>query len=338
MEKILRKLFEEETLSEYESREVLHEIASGKHNHAHIASFLTVYLMRAITVNELKGFRQALLDLAVKIDLSEFNTIDLCGTGGDEKNTFNVSTAASFVVAGTGQKVAKHGNYGVSSISGSSNMLEHFGYRFSNNEDELKKQIDKANICFLHAPLFHPAMKAVAPVRKELKMKTIFNLLGPLVNPSQPQNQLTGVYSYFVLDLYSDLLKTTDIQHSIVHSVDGYDEISLTSAAEIIQNGKYRAYTPEELKMDKISPADISGGKSVQESGDIFLTILEGKGTQAQSNVVLANAAVALMTAQKLSYDQSLEEVNDSLLGGKALTSFNTLIELSKHEHSGSHN
>ena len=337
MEKFLKRLFEEETLSKKESKEIIHEIASGKHNHAHIASFLTVYLMRSITVDELSGFRDALLDLALQIDLSDFNTVDLCGTGGDSKNTFNISTAASFVTAGSGQKVAKHGNYGVSSVSGSSNMLEHFGYSFTNNESALKRQIDKANICFLHAPLFHPAMKTVAPVRKELRMKTFFNLLGPLVNPAQPHSQLTGVYSYFVLDLYSDLFKQTNIKHSIVHSVDGYDEISLTSAAEVIQNNKYKVYNPEDLGLKQYKAQDLFGGNKVADSADIFISVLEGKGSEAQTNVVLVNAAFALMTAQDISFENAFEKAKESLFGGNALKSFKTLIELSRHEYSGSH-
>jgi len=337
MNNLLRRLYDLETLSESESYEILTEIAKGKHNHAHIASFLSVFLIRSVTVKELKGFRQALLDLAVKLDLSGFNTVDLCGTGGDGKNTFNISTLASFVVAGTGQKVAKHGNYGASSVSGSSNMLENFGYRFTNDQSSLKRQIDKANICFLHAPLFHPAMKKIAPVRKEMQMKTIFNLLGPLVNPSSPQSQLAGVYSYFVLDLYADLFKDTNIQHTVVHSVDGYDEISLTAAAEIIQDGQYRAYSPEELSMPKYKPAELSGGNTIEDAAKIFISVLEGKGTEAQMNVVLVNAAFALMTAQSISFDAALEKAKESLFGGSALSCFKTLIELSNHEHYGNH-
>ena len=291
MKTILNKLFDQQRLTKKESKEVLIEIATKKFNEAHLASFLTVFMMRPISVNELAGFREALLELAVKIDLSEFNTIDLCGTGGDGKDTFNISTLTSFIVAGTGNKVAKHGNYSASSISGSSNMLEYLGYKFTNNEDVLKTQIDKANICFLHAPLFHPALKAVGPVRKELGMRTFFNMLGPLVNPSNPQNQMVGVFNLEVARVYNYLLQDTSQNYAIVHSIDGYDEISLTSSFKLFTKNNEQLIVPEDLGFDRLKQSDIFGGKSVAESAKIFSSILNGKGTESQNNVVLTNTA-----------------------------------------------
>ena len=259
MKTILNKLFDQQQLTKVEAEEVLIQIASEKYNHAQLASFLTVFMMRPISVGELAGFRQALLELAVKINLSEFNTIDLCGTGGDGKNTFNISTLTSFIVAGTGNKVAKHGNYGVSSVSGSSNMLEYLGYKFTNNEDVLKSQIDKTNICFLHAPLFHPAMKAVGPVRKELGMKTFFNMLGPLVNPAQPNHRSVGVFNLKIARLYQYLHEDLDKKYSIIHALDGYDEISLTSSFKIHTNTSDQLLVPEDIGLKKLKPLEIIG-------------------------------------------------------------------------------
>ena len=233
MKKILNRLTQYETLTEKESRNIIIEISEGKLNTSEISSFLTIFMIRNITIEELNGFRKALIELSLKIDLNEFDPIDLCGTGGDEKDTFNISTLASFVTAGSGVKVAKHGNYGVSSSCGSSNVLEHLGLKFNNDSDKIKRAVDKANICFLHAPLFHPAMKNVAPVRKELGLKTFFNMLGPMVNPSMPKKQIVGVYSLELARIYNYLYQTTDINYNIIHSIDGYDEISLTKGTKI---------------------------------------------------------------------------------------------------------
>lgn len=327
MKAILNKLFEQQQLSKTEAKEVLIQMANEKYNASQMASFLTVYLMRPISVKELAGFREALLELAVKIDLSEFNTIDLCGTGGDGKNTFNISTLTSFIVAGTGNKVAKHGNYGVSSVSGSSNMLEYLGYKFTNNEDELKSQIDKANICFLHAPLFHPAMKAVGPIRKELGVKTFFNMLGPLVNPSNPQNQLVGVFNLEVARIYNYLLQETSKNYGIVFSLDGYDEISLTSNFKLFTKGNEQLISPQDLGLKRLEQSEIFGGDSVEEAAKIFISILDGKGTEAQNNAVLANAAFALKTFDvSKSFETAFEEAKDSLLGLKAKKSLKKLI------------
>ena len=328
MKNILNKLFEHQTLTKEEAKEVLIQIAAEKFNQAHLASFLTVFMMRSITVAELAGFREALLELAIRVDLSDFNTIDLCGTGGDGKNTFNISTLTSFVVAGTGNKVAKHGNYSVSSASGSSNMLEYLGYEFTNDESVLKRQLEKANICFLHAPLFHPAMKAVGPVRRELGLKTFFNMLGPLVNPSQPQNQLVGVFNLEVARLYNYLLQDTDLNYGVLYALDGYDEISLTSPFKLFTKAAEKTITPEELGLKRLEQSDIFGGNSVPEAAEIFKSILDGNGNEAQNNVVLANAAFALKTLDaSKSFETAFEEAKDSLLGLKAKKSLELLVK-----------
>jgi len=327
MKTILSKLIEQQYLTKAEASEVLVQIANNSYNASQMAAFLTVFMMRPISVEELSGFQEALLDLAVKVDLSEFNTIDLCGTGGDGKNTFNISTLTSFIVAGTGNKVAKHGNYGVSSVSGSSNMLEFLGYKFTNDEAVLKRQMERANICFLHAPLFHPAMKAVGPVRKELGVKTFFNMLGPLVNPSRPQNQMVGVFNLEVARIYNYLLQKTATNYGIVYSLDGYDEIALTSGFKLFTKENEQLITPEELGLKRLNQSDIFGGNTVKEAAEIFSSILNGEGTEAQNNAVLANAAFALKIIDKnKSFETAFEEAKDSLFGLKAKESLHKLV------------
>jgi anthranilate phosphoribosyltransferase len=328
MKKILEQLFDNKQLSYETAKETLTNIGQAKYNQSQVAAFLTVFLMRSISLGELAGFRDALLDLCVKIDLSEFNTIDLCGTGGDGKDTFNISTLSAFVVAGAGYKVAKHGNYGVSSGCGSSNVLEYFGYKFTNDQDTIKKSIDNAGICFLHAPLFHPAMKNVGPIRRELQIKTIFNILGPMVNPSFPKNQIVGVYNLEIARLYAYLYQKLDSNFSIIHSLDGYDEISLTGNFKILSNKKDEILSPEDLGFSKISPETIKSGGSIEEAANIFKSILEGKGTIEQNNVVLANSALAIQCiSQNPNFEGSLQEAKDSLFGGKALKALKKLVE-----------
>ena len=329
MKEILKHLFEYKTLTQSEAREVLKNIASGKYNDTQIAVFLSVYQMRTITLQELLGFRQALKDLSITVDLSEFNTIDLCGTGGDGKNTFNISTLTSFVVAGAGQKVAKHGNYGVSSTCGSSNVLEHFGYKFSNDRDKLRTELDKAGICFLHAPLFNPAMKHVAPVRKQLGLKTFFNILGPMINPSSPQNQMVGVYNLELARMYGYVYQNTDVEYSIIHSLDGYDEISLTSPFKLISRHREEIIEPGKMNLTNLLPEQIQGGKDVQESAVIFFDILNGRGSDAQKQVVSANAGTALQLVNPTqSLVECVEIAMSSLESGKAGAAFSKLIEL----------
>ena len=329
MKNILNRLINHETLSLEEAKSTLLNISNGSYNQSQIASFLTVYMMRAITVDELTGFRDALLEMCIKVDLSDYNTIDVCGTGGDGKDTFNISTLSSFVVAGAGIKVAKHGNYGVSSISGSSNVMESLGVKLSSNDDFLKKCIDKAGICVLHAPLFHPAMKNVGQIRKDLSVKTFFNMLGPMVNPSFPKNQLVGVFNLEIARMYAYLYQKTDVNFTILHSLDGYDEISLTGSTKIIKNDKEGMFNPSDFGLTVLSQKEIEGGKTVDDSAKIFKNIITGNGTLAQQNVVCANAAIAISTASNCTSIEGFELAKESLLSGKALQSLSTLINLS---------
>jgi len=327
MKETLQYLFDHKTLDKSDAKLILRNMAEGKYNDAEIAAFISVYLMRSITVDELSGFRDALLELCNPVDLSEFNTIDVCGTGGDEKNTFNISTLAAFVVAGAGEKVAKHGNYSVSSACGSSNVLEYFGYRFSNDADKLKRELDRTHITFLHAPLFNPAMKNVAPVRRSLRIKTFFNMLGPMVNPSFPQNQLIGVFSLDVARLYNYLYQESSKQYSIVHSLDGYDEISLTGPFRALTRQTERTYTPGDLGFGITSAADIHGGETVEQAATIFLRILEGNGTESQEQVVIANAAMALHCMnESVDLRHCIQRASQSLNSGRALRLFKQLV------------
>ena len=329
MKKILQYLFEHKTLSREQAKEVLVNIGKSVYNEHEITAFMTVYLMRSITINELQGFRDALLELCVPVDLNEFDTIDIVGTGGDGKNTFNISTLSCFIVAGTGQKVAKHGNYGASSISGASNVMEQVGYKFKNDTERLKKEIDKANICFLHAPLFHPALKTVGPIRKNLAMRTFFNMLGPMVNPAHPKFQLVGVFSLEMARIYNYLLQQTEKSFTIIHGLDGYDEISLTNDTKVITNEGEKIKTPEELGKRMVEPHDIQGGATVEEAAKIFLKILNGEGTWAQNAVVLANAAMALhCTGNYKNYEDAFEGAIESLESGNAKNSLDKLISL----------
>ena len=328
MKQILNRLINKETLSSSEAKSILIDISNSKYNEAQLVSFLTVFLMRQLTVDEFVGFREALLELSIKVDFGGAESIDLVGTGGDGMDSFNISTLSSFVVAGAGYKVTKHGNYGSSSISGSSNVLEHLGYKFTNNVDLLKKQLDEANISFLHAPLFHPALKAVGSVRKQLGLRTIFNLLGPVVNPSKPQHQLLGVYSKEIGELYSEMLKTVNVNYSIVNSVDGYDEISLTSDFHLFSDGVYSLVNPESLGFTKVKQEEIHGGDSIASAGKIFINVLEGKGTDAQNNVVLVNSAYAIKTISGKSFEESLELAKSSLFEGGAKRTFKKLVSI----------
>lgn len=327
MKKILNHLFENRTFNREEAYEILTNITSEKYNSSQIAAFLTAYNMRSIRDVELEGFRDAMYDLCLKIDFSDYELIDLCGTGGDGKNTFNISTLASFIVAGAGYKVAKHGNYGVSSGCGSSNVMEYLGYRFSNDPKELYRALDQANITFLHAPLFHPAMKTVAPIRRELGSKTFFNMLGPLVNPANPKYQSVGVFSLELARLYGYIYQKTDKQFSILHALDGYDEISLTGDFKLVNNLAEQIITLKDLGIDAIKPEQISGGDTVEEAATVFKNILEGEGTKAQNQVVLANAALAIQTFDMTKdFTECYEEAEESLISKRALNSLKALI------------
>lgn len=330
MKTTLNRLINHEILTKEESKTILVNISKGQYNTSQIAAFLTVYMMRRITIEELAGFREALLELCIPVDFSQYNTIDLCGTGGDGKNTFNISTLASFITAGAGIKVAKHGNYGVSSISGSSNVMESLGIKLSADNDFLQKSMDQANIAILHAPLFHPAMKNVGPIRKELGVKTFFNMLGPMVNPSFPKNQLVGVFSLELARMYSYLYQNTDTNFCILHGLDGFDEISLTDETKIISRTTETILKPSSFNLEKQLLEDIKGGETIEGSAAIFYSVISGKGTTSQNNVVLANAGLAIATIEKTSVLEGFEKAKESLFSGKALEKLNKLQELSK--------
>ncbi|NML23384.1 anthranilate phosphoribosyltransferase [Pseudoflavitalea sp. G-6-1-2] len=329
MKKILELLFAHKSLSRAAAKEALVNIGKGMYNEHEVTAFMTVYLMRSITIEELQGFRDALLELCVPVDLNGHETIDIVGTGGDGKNTFNISTLSCFIVAGTGQKVAKHGNYGASSISGASNVMEQLGYKFKSDKDSLKREVEETNICFLHAPLFHPALKTVGPIRKNLGIRTFFNMLGPMANPASPKFQLVGVYSLEMARIYNYLLQQSGTAFTIIHGLDGYDEISLTNDTKVITNKGEQIMTPEQLGKRAVTPADIYGGNSVEEAAKLFVKILKGEGSWAQHAVVLANAAMALhCTGTHKTYDQAYAAAVESLESGKAYSTFQKLIAL----------
>ena len=314
------------SLSKETARQVLVELTSGKYNPSQTTAFMTVYMMRSITVDELQGFRDAMLELCIPARFDQ-PVMDVCGTGGDGKNTFNMSTLSSFVVAAAGQPVAKHGNYGVSSACGSSNLLEYFGYKFTNDIDELKRSLDRANICFMHAPLFHPAMKNVAPIRKELGVKTFFNMLGPMVNPSFPKRQLVGVFSLELARQYGYLYQNTDKDFVILHSLEGYDEVSLTGPFKFFFNDGERIAEPRELGLPDLKYDDIKGGNTVEESAKVFINVLEGKGTKAQNSAVIANAGMAIFAGhQSEGIKKAVDRAREALESGKALTAFKKLL------------
>ena len=329
MKNVLNRLINHEQLDKTEARNVLVAISEGRYNASQIASFITVYMMRSIGLEELEGFRDALLELCVPLDVSDYNTIDLCGTGGDGKNTFNISTLASFVTAGAGVQVTKHGNYGVSSISGSSNVMEQLGIRFSNDSDFLKRCLDEAGICVLHAPLFHPAMKNVAPIRRELGVKTFFNMLGPMVNPAFPKNQLVGVFNLELARMYGYLYQKQRKNFTVLHAMDGYDEVSLTGPVKMISNASERVLNANDFGVNTIKQSDIYGGETVEASAQIFQKILNGQGTEPQNNVVCANAGLAIATATKCTVQEGFNKAKLSLESGNALKALTTLQALS---------
>lgn len=329
MKKILERLFRHQLLSRSEAKNVMINIAQGNYTDTEIASFTTVYLMRSISLGELSGFRDALKELVVPLNLGDYDLLDIVGTGGDGKNTFNISTLSCFIVAGAGQLVSKHGNYGATSITGSSNVMELLGYHFSTNGEKLMKELKEANICFMHAPVFHPALKVVAPVRKNLGVRTFFNMLGPLVNPASPRSQMIGVSNPEIGRIYSYLLQDSEINFSIIHSMDGYDEISLTSDCKVISKNGEHIYGAYELGKRSVSQTDIFGGTTPEESAKLFVNILKGKGTWAQNAVVIANAAMGLFTTGKFGiYDECYAQCVQSFESGKAFEKFEKLMSI----------
>jgi anthranilate phosphoribosyltransferase len=331
MKKILQYLFEYKTLSREQAKEILISISGNQYSDTEVTAFITVFLMRSITIEELQGFRDALLELCVKVDLNGHKVIDIVGTGGDGKNTFNISTLACFIAAGAGHKVAKHGNYGATSVSGASNVMEQLGYKFKSDPGQLKQELEEANICFLHAPVFHPALKTVGPIRKNLGLRTFFNMLGPMVNPAAPAYQLVGVYSLEMARIYNYLLQQTGNAFTIIHGLDGYDEISLTNDTKVITNKGEQIFTPEYLGKRLVSPQDIYGGNTTEEAARIFKTVIKGEGSWAQNAVVLANAAMALYcTGEYSRYEDAYAAAVESLESGKAYQALQTLINLQK--------
>ncbi len=328
MKAILNELYQHKQLTRTEAKQIFFDIAEQKYNDIQISSFLTVFMMRPIALAELQGFRDALLALCVKIDLEGRHTIDIVGTGGDGKDTFNISTLSAFVVAGAGYPVTKHGSYASSSASGSSDVLLHLGYEFTNQRDKLLQQLDRANICFFHAPLFHPAMKAVVPVRKQLKVKTFFNMLGPLVNPAQPTYQLFGVFSLELARMYHYILQQSDKQFGIVYAMDGYDEVSLTSPFQLRTNQGERLLSPMDLQKPFYSPSAIYGGGTIESAGKIFLDVLQNQATTAQKDVVIANAAIAIHCIRpEQTLTDCIAEATTSLESGAALSCFKKLVK-----------
>ena len=328
MKQILNDLIRHQHLSKDDAKSAMLSIGKGDVNPAQMAAFISVYMMRCITVAELQGFREALLEMCLNTDLSEYNPIDIVGTGGDGKDTFNISTLSCFVVAGAGIKVSKHGNYAVSSNCGSSNVLESLGYTFTNKKDILRKQLEEANFCMLHAPLFHPALKNVAPVRKELGMKTIFNMLGPLVNPSFPTHHMLGTFSMDLARLYSYIHQTLNNSYSIVYALDGYDEISLTGPFKVFSNQMERVIEPDDLSLHTWKPEELYGGKTVEDSAAIFMNVLKNTCTKAQREVVLANAGLAIALAKpEISLSDAIATARESLESGKALQTLELLLK-----------
>lgn len=329
MKHTLYRLFEHQYLGREEARQILQDIAEGHYNDAQIASLITVFLMRSISVDELTGFREALLDMRLPIDLSDYKPIDIVGTGGDGKNTFNISTCASVVVAGAGYNVVKHGNYGATSVSGASNVMEQHGVRFTADVEKLRTSLDNCNIAYLHAPLFNPALKAVAPVRKSLGVRSFFNMLGPLVNPTMPTYQLLGVYNLPLLRLYNYTYQESGTRFAVVHSLDGFDEISLTADFKVAMPEKEKLYTPEMLGFDRCTEADLDGGSTPEEAARIFNAVLNGTATAAQKNCVMANAAFAIQViCPEKKIDTCLAEARESLESGKAQDVFKRFVAL----------
>ena len=325
MKTYLEKLYHYQTLSSNEAYNALEQIATGKVNPSQIASFITVYLMRSMTTEELNGFSNALLQLCIPVSFEQ-EVMDVCGTGGDGKNTFNISTITALIVATYGVPVAKHGNYGVSSVSGSSNVLEYLGYSFTNDLDVLKKQMDNYNICFLHAPLFHPTLKHAAAVRKELGIKTFFNMLGPLINPAFPENRMIGVYHAEIGRNYHYLLQQQECKYAIVHSIDGYDEISTTGDFKLFSRKGEEQISMRDLTIPTASPEALFGGHSVKDAADIFINIIKGEGTTVQNNAIAVNAGIAIESATGKDRLTSIAQAREIIESGKAYHTFKQLI------------
>lgn len=329
MKDLLYKMFEHKNLTREEARQVLLNISDGMYNECQLSAFMTVFLMRSITTEELAGFREAILERRIAVDLDGTDAIDIVGTGGDGKNTFNISTAACFVVAGAGYRVIKHGNYGASSVSGASNVLEQHGVKFTASPERLRRSLDVCRVAYLHAPFFSPALKSVGGVRRALGVRTFFNMLGPLVNPVMPQYQLLGVYNLKLARLYNYIYQESGIHYTIVHSLDGYDEVSLTSPFKVIDNTGENIFTPQQVGFEQCREEDLAGGETVAEASDIFDRVLSGSANAGQVNSVLANAAFAIKTLRPAtSLADAIAEARVSVESGQAKEAFRQFVEL----------
>ncbi len=326
---LLRRLVAQEELTHNETYEAMLAIARGEYSDVQIAALLTAIQARGVTADELLGFRQALVQTGTPVDLHCDDAIDIVGTGGDGKNTFNISTCTGFVVAGAGYPVAKHGGAAATSVSGASNVLECLGAKFTHNEAQLQRSLHVSGFTYMHAPLFALGMKHVAPVRCQLGTPTAFNLLGPLINPAQPRYQLLGVANLFQLRLYKEVVEKLNLSAALVHTFEGYDEISLTGDFKVLMPGCERVFSPSTLGFAPVRQAEISGGTSVQEAATIFTNVLQGKATEAQTNVVLANAAFAIGIVQRQkSVEECLYEARTSIDSGKALEALKKYLEI----------
>lgn len=330
MKEVLNKMLNHEELSRTETRDIIVGITKDEFPTEQITALLTGLQMRGVTVDELLGFRDGILATGVKAILDCDKYIDVVGTGGDRKNTFNISTTSCFVIAGAGYKVAKHGNYAATSVSGASNVIHHHGVKFTADIDKLNRSINEAGIVYLHAQLFASAMKFVGPIRKALQFPTVFNLLGPLVNPSQPKAQLLGVANLDQMRLYRQVYQKLGIDYCIVNSIDGYDEISLTGDFKVATNNYERVFSPADLGFVPATPEELVGGANEDEAAEIFDAVLENRALPAQKNVVLANAAfgIQVMEKGKKSIEECVEIARESIDSGKALATFRKFAEI----------
>lgn len=330
MKQILERVPNQEALTREETKDILIGITQERYAKEQITALLTALQMRSITVDELLGFRDGILETGVPAILDSDRYIDVVGTGGDRKNTFNISTTACFVIAGAGYKVAKHGNYASTSTSGASDVMANHGIRFTADADILNRSLNEAGIVYLHAQLFAHAMKFVGPIRKALQFPTCFNLLGPLVNPSKPQCQLLGVANLDQMRLYSNVYQKIDIDYGIVNSMDGYDEISLTGDFQVTTNDYERIFNPSELGMETITPEELKAGADEMEAKEIFDKVLANTATKAQKDVVMANAAFAIQVMEKgrKSIEDCVEAARESIDSGRAFAAFRRFAEI----------
>lgn len=324
MKRYLDKIMDKEYFSKQDASGFIHAVAQQSISNEEIAAVLIGIQIRGVALDEIEGFRTALLELALKPEINTENAIDLCGTGGDGKDTFNISTISSLVLAAMGQKVIKHGNYGVSSSCGSSNVLEQLGFKFTTDEKVLNAELETKNICFLHAPLFHPTLKGVAPIRKNLGVRTIFNALGPLVNPVQPPNQLTGTFSLELAKIYQHILRANRESYHVVYSMDGYDEISLTDDTRLLSQSHDHIFSAHSLQIQKVNPEEIKSGGTIENAAKLAKSILRGEGTNSQNKVVAANVALARKTVQpNLNFKDCFEDSLTFIESGQTAKHFN---------------